>query len=289
MARSPSHRFGQIIGNLLESIVQPLLSEFCADRSLYLDYQGRKRSFRKGKKVSWKDDYGNQHDLDYVIERNGTDASLGQPVGFVEVAWRRYTKHSRNKAQEIQGAVLPLAEKYRWNNPFLGVVLAGEFTDGSIEQLRSLGFQILHFPYEAIVDIFAKEGVDIRFDESTPDEEFRQRVKTLEGAPQLLWHQVRTRLLESNREGIQEFLHKLDERLGRNVERITIIPLYGRDIVFYTLKSALDFPELHSIYEQSAIFRKYELLVKFSNGDRVEATFATKEKTKEFLQFVASQ
>jgi len=289
VVQSPSHRFGQVIGNLLESIVQPLLVDFCSERDLYLDYQGRPRSVRKGKKVRWQDDYGNQHDLDYVIERNGTDSSVGQPIGFIEVAWRRYTKHSRNKAQEMQGAVLPLAEKYRWNNPFLGVVLAGEFTDGSIDQLRSLGFQLLHFPYEVIVDVFAREGIDIRFDESTPDEEFQQCINTLEDAPESFWHQIKTRLLESNREGIRGFLHELDARLGRNVERIAIVPLYGRDIEFYTIESALEFLEHHSIYEQSATFRKYEILVKFSNGDRAEATFTTKEKTKQFLQFVVSQ
>ena len=269
--------------------MRPLLHEFCTDRDLYLDYQGRQRSFRRGKKVRWQDDYGNTHDLDYVIERNGTDNSLGQPIGFIEVAWRRYTKHSRNKAQEIQGAVLPLAEKYQWNNPFLGVVLAGEFTGGSIDQLPSLGFQILHFQYEAIVEVFLREGIDIRFDESTPDEVFQRCVKSLEDAPQLLWNKVATHLLELNREGIQEFLLELDKRLGRSVERITIIPLYGRDIDFYSLESALEFLKSHSIYEQSATFRKYELLVKFSNGDRVEATFTTKEKIIEFLQFVVSQ
>ena len=289
MAQSPSHKFGQIIGNLLESIMRPLLLEFCTDRNLYLDYQGRQRTFRRGKKVRWKDDYGNAHDLDYVIERNGTDDSLGQLVGFIEVAWRRYTKHSRNKAQEIQGAVLPLAEKYQWNNPFLGVVLAGEFSGGSIEQLRSLGFQILHFQYEAMVEVFLREGIDIRFDESTPDEEFQQCVRSLENAPQLFWNQVTTHLLELNREGIQEFLLELDRRLGRSVERITIISLYGRDIDFSSLESALEFLKSHSIYEQSATFRKYELLVKFSNGDRVEAMFTTKEKIMEFLQFVVSQ
>jgi len=76
---------------------------------------------------------------------------MGTPAAFIEVAWRRYTKHSRNKAQEIQGAILPLAEKFRWSNPFLGAVLAGVFTDGSLEQLRSLGFHVLYFPYETLV------------------------------------------------------------------------------------------------------------------------------------------
>ena len=146
MAESPAHRFGQVIGELLESVVLPQLELFCGKQSLYLDHQKKDRPARAGKKVAWKDQFGNTHDLDFVIERDGTDQKIGSPLAFIESAWRRYTKHSRNKAQEIQGAILPLAEKYRWNNPFLGTVLAGVFTEGSLDQLRSLGFNVLHFP-----------------------------------------------------------------------------------------------------------------------------------------------
>lgn len=101
MAESPSHRFGQIIGNLLEAVIEPFLTDFATRKCLYLDYQKNPRKARKGKKVTWEDPYGNVHDLDYVLERYGTDESTGTPVAFIEVAWRRYTKHSRNKAQEI--------------------------------------------------------------------------------------------------------------------------------------------------------------------------------------------
>lgn len=111
MAESPAHKFGQMIGGLLESVVQPPLAEFCERHSLYLDCQSQQRPVRRGRKVSWEDSYGNRHDLDFVIEWEGSDAKYGQPVAFIEVAWRRYTKHSRNKAQEIQGAILPLAER----------------------------------------------------------------------------------------------------------------------------------------------------------------------------------
>ena len=143
MAESPSHKFGQIIGNLIEALIEPFLSDFAKENHLYLDHQKNPRKSRKGKKVTWEDPYGNVHDLDYVLERNGTDTITGTPVAFIEVAWRRYTKHSRNKAQEIQGAILPLAERFQWSNPFLGAVLSGVFTEGSLEQLRSLGFQVL--------------------------------------------------------------------------------------------------------------------------------------------------
>jgi len=183
VAESPAHRFGQLIGGLLESIVEPHLESFCQRRGLYLDNQKRTRPARKGRKVTWKDLYENSHDLDFVIERDGDDQTLGRPVAFIEVAWRRYTKHSRNKAQEIQGAILPLAEKYKWSNPFLGTVLAGVFTEGSLEQLRSLGFQVLYFPYTTLVSAFGSESIDIEFDESTADEVFHQCTEAIERTP----------------------------------------------------------------------------------------------------------
>lgn len=286
MAQSPSHKFGQLIGNLLESIMKPVLQEFCLEHGLYLDYQGKKRSARRGKKITWLDHFGNSHDLDYVIERNGTDELIGQPVAFIEVAWRRYTKHSRNKVQEIQGAVRPLAEKYKWNNPFLGAVLAGVFTNGSIEQLTSLGFHVLFFPYEIIVESFAKEGFDIRFDETTPDELFSLSVQLLEQTPETTFDKIKQNLIDTNQKGFHDFLVSLRTRLDRLIEKVVIIPLYGHSNEFPTVESAVMFLESHSIYEGSGAFRKYEILVLFSNGDRLEGSFATKDRAKEFLRFV---
>lgn len=180
MANSPSHRFGQIIGDLLEDIVVPHLQEFCDRRGLYLDKKGARGGARVGKKVSWKDIYGNSHDLDFVIEKGGTDGVQGRPLAFIEAAWRRYTKHSRNKAQEIQGAILPVADKYKWDKPFLGVVLAGVFTKPSIDQMKSSGFEVVLFPYESIVAAFGSVGIRADFDEATPDSVFQDSIGKIE-------------------------------------------------------------------------------------------------------------
>jgi hypothetical protein len=118
MALSPSHRFGQIIGEVLEAATLPLLVSFAKKHGLYLDKKGD-RPCRRGRKCSWKDLNGNTHDLDYVLEKGGDPNKVGMPVAFIETAWRRYTKHSRNKAQEIQGAVVPLVETYRNAGPFI--------------------------------------------------------------------------------------------------------------------------------------------------------------------------
>ena len=107
MAISPGHKFGQLIGEVLEQAIEPILCEFAKKQGLYLDKKGP-RPARVGQKVCWTDLNGNKHDLDFVIEREGSRDRVGVPVAFIEAAWRRYTKHSRNKAQEIQGAILPL-------------------------------------------------------------------------------------------------------------------------------------------------------------------------------------
>lgn len=286
MAESPAHKFGQVIGGLLESVIQPPLTQFCEHHSLYLDYQAKKRSVRRGRKVSWEDPYGNRHDLDFVIERDGSDDKYGQPVAFIEVAWRRYTKHSRNKVQEIQGAILPLAERYKWNNPFLGVVLAGEFTSGSLEQLRSLGFHVLYFPYDTLVAAFAAEQIDIRFDEATPDEEFRRVAKQIVDAPDESKQRIREHLIQANATQIAEFFAALTARFGRSIRRVLIIPLYGRINEFVTIESALKFLNTHPIYEGSGEFRKYEVLIEFSTGDKIDASFDSKQRVREFLNLV---
>lgn len=175
MAESFSHKWGQIIGNLIQEFIRERLQELANQHSLYLDYQ-RKRKARSGKKVSWQDKYGNSHDLDYVLERGGTEAICGLPTAFIETAWRRYTKHSRNKVQEIEGALIPLADTYSHLHPFLGTILAGVFTQGSLNQLASKGFQILYLKYDSIMNAFASVGVDASFNESTSEAEFQAKI-----------------------------------------------------------------------------------------------------------------
>ena len=86
MAHSPAHRFGQIIGEVLEATIHGPLKDLCRRHGLYLDSK-HPRAARKGlSKVAWKDLKGNTHDLDYVIEQGGTEETLGTPKAFIEIA-----------------------------------------------------------------------------------------------------------------------------------------------------------------------------------------------------------
>lgn len=288
MAQSPAHRFGQMIGQMLEEIVRPELERFCLSRGLYLDQKGKRGKARPGRKVSWADKFGNLHDLDFVIEKDGTSHTRGRPLAFIEVAWRRYTKHSRNKAQEIQGAILPIVEQHPWDKPFLGCVLAGIFTKGALDQLKSTGFEVLYFPYDTVVAAFNRVGIDVDFDENTPDEKFAKCVGLIEG----LTDQRRQRLFESllkpNGKRLEHFLESLRKSLDRMVDEVLIVPLFGNANQFKSAKEAVDFLAAYSESDKPAKFKKYEVIIRFSNGDRIQGSFEDKKNALEFIGYAVA-
>lgn len=287
MANSPSHRFGQIIGDLLEEIMAPQLQSFCNERGLYLDKKGIRGNARGGKKVAWLDKYGNSHDLDFVIERGGCENVRGRPLAFIEAAWRRYTKHSRNKAQEIQGAILPIAEKYDWDKPFLGVILAGVFTSGSLTQMRTSGFEVALFPYESIVSAFASIGIDAKFDEVTPDAVFQDTIDKIDTISPQIRTQLKQNLVNNNQALLDHFFAELQATLDRQIEQIILIPLHGQQSEFTTITDAITFV---TSYREDKLreggFRKYEIIVRYSNGDKIDASFQNKEKAIAFLRYI---
>jgi hypothetical protein len=288
LAKSPSHKFGQVVGNLLEEILLPVLKEFCDERGLYLDRHGERVKVRRGKKVSWEDKYGNPHDLDFVLEKGGSASVRGRPVAFIEAAWRSYAKHSKNKAQEIQGAIVPIAEKHERDFPFLGAVLAGVFTKPSLDQLRSHGFDVVYLPYKDVISAFGKVGIEIKFDEGTPDHDFAVNVAKIQQLDPKRKAKLKSGLLSIGDEAFRQFFNRLRRKLHRIVERVVVLPLFGAPISFATVTKASEFLDEFDQTFTDAKFQKYELSVLFSNNDEIRGVFASKEHAKEFLDYVAS-
>lgn len=271
MAKSPAHRFGQIIGDVLEAAVEPVLREFAEQHGLYLDRKGR-RPARTGTKVTWQDEFGNKHDLDFVLESGGTDTAVGRPVAFIETAWRRYTKHSRNKAQEIQAAVGPLVARYRRLAPLYGVVLAGEWTDGAMTQLRSHGFAVVHFPYAQVVSAFATAGVDAQFDENTPDADIAPKVARWASISKSQRVEVATALVESGANQLAGFLAMLTEAATRQIVSVRILALHGVPLEWGTVGEALGWIESYDESKPTGGLNRYEAAIRYSNGSELTAT-----------------
>lgn len=281
MAESLSHKFGQIIGELLELAIEPHLQKFAKKNKIFLDKKGIRKA-RSGKKVSWTDGKGNKHDLDFVLERGGTENKIGIPVAFIESAWRRYTKHSRNKAQEIQSAIIPLSVKYSGSSPFIGVVLAGEFTGGSLNQLKSLGFGVLYFPYETVVKSFQKFGINSASDEGTPESEFRKKIDSWSNLPNKV--DVAKELLKLNKKNVDAFFLSLSESVSRFIERVIIFPLHGQESSVTNITEAIDFITKYSEDKPKPPLVKYEIIIKYNTTDRIEASFIDKKDAIKFLE-----
>lgn len=285
MARAPVHKLGQMIGDFIEKYFEGELTQICHERQMYLDVVGKTRTARRGKKVSWNDVYGNKHDLDFVIERGGSDSTLGTPAALIECAWRRYTKHSKNKAQEIQGAVLPIAEKYKYHKPFLGAILAGFYTEPSVQQLNSCGFETVYFKYQDIVTAFSTVGVNIEYDEQTTDVSAEQKVRALESLTSAQYQQVFNLIAQLSSVEVNAFKDKLRNALDRQIAQIVIAPLYGNNLTFGTIDEAVTFLSEYNFQNlpQNAGLMKIFVQVRYSNGDNISGDFVNPLTATQFL------
>lgn len=284
MAEAKGHRWGQIIGDVFEEALKSLLVEMAKRHGLYLDYKRPRAARANASSVEWADAKGNRHRLDYVFERGGSEKTVGSPAAFIETAWRRYTKHSKNKAQEIDAAVTPLAEAYGAQRPFLGAVLAGDFTEASLRQLKSRGFHVVHVTYELIVAAFAKVGVDARFDEGTSESEFKRKIRQHGALTKAMKKTLMSALLGHHPE-VKVFLHELERTITRAVERVRVLALHGAALTLATVTEAISYVGEYEETEGSpAPLSRYELRVEYTNGDAVEGVFGSRADALAFLR-----
>lgn len=287
MAKAPGHKLGQVVGTFIERFVASILGSFAAEHGYFLDTKGPRGKARPGKKITWADKYGSSHDLDFVLEKAGTADVRGRPVAFIEVAWRGGTRHSRNKAQEIQGAVLPIAEKHVWDMPFLGAVIAGNFTDGASDQMAKAGFQVLYIKYDSVVTAFRKIGIKIEFDDDTSDEDAEVYLEKIEALSSTKRNRFEQHLAELNKSEISDFIGELKKALSRYIEKILITPLFGSSAEFPNVTDAIAYLGKDIKSPQKLSMFKIDVLVCFSNGDKIDASFKRPSDARNFLDYVS--
>ena len=290
MAKAAGHLWGQIIGNAFEEAVKLRLAEFANNNGLYLDMKGQRAARGSLLKAAWTDAQGNLHDLDFVLEKDGSDAAVGRPVAFVECAWRRYTRHSRNKAQEIQGAILPIVEQWKSAAPLYAAALCGVFTHRSITQLKSLGFRVIYLSHD---DIFSalntalrRSGLDATFDETTPDADIQRKVDAWRGLSERSRNSaVRSILAMLDEDSdLRAFLASVAIAASRQVEVVRVLPLHGNPVDCRTPDEAIRFVEVYLPTNDDLPVVRYEVQIRYDNGDKAEGAFNSKEGAIEFLR-----
>lgn len=285
---SAGHKLGQLIGDYFEDFFSARLTELAEELgNYYCDRKGpRPRVRGNKKKLTWEDENGNSHDLDYVFEKNGSYTKKGEPAAFVELAWRRYTKHSKNKAGEIEAALLPLRRTYKTTCNFTGVILAGEFTDGALKQLESNGIRVLYIPYVKLVSAFLTKGIDLNYPENATNGLKQDLVEKWEALSPKDLNEIDEVFGESIKDEYDEFSGYLRGSLLRKVEKVLISPLFGHTESFNSPKDAILAIKGFDIDNPSeeVEFSKFEIYIQFNNGDNIQGSFHEKFEAITFLE-----
>lgn len=197
--------------------------------------------------------------------------------------WRRYTKHSKNKAQEIQGAVLPIAEKHRFCAPMLGCILAGDYTSNALNELKSMGFKVLFLTYDSVIEAFESVGINARYDESTADRDHKSKLKNWNRIPKAQRSNVWNRLMDLNERSLQDFRLHLERAVMRQINSVRIVPLHGVAIDCVSVADAIQLVEGYDEAAPTGPLVKYEVLIRYDNGDKIEGQFQDRAATIEFL------
>jgi hypothetical protein len=212
----------------------------------------------------------------------GRRTILGRPLPSSK-AHGGGTRNTRNKAQEIQGAVLPIAEKHRYSVPLLGCILAGDYTINALNQLRSIGFKVLYLSYDSVVEAFNTVGIDARFDESTPEADHKAKMRKWARLPKAKKDSVWAKLVELNEANLKEFMLHLERAVKRQINAVRIIPLHGSAKDCISVADAIAFVEDYDEAAPSGPLVKYEVLIRYDNGDKIECQFHDRATTIEFL------
>ncbi|GBC60731.1 hypothetical protein DENIS_1690 [Desulfonema ishimotonii] len=176
---SSGHKLGQLIGDWFEEyFVFPLLERVAEELNLFLDSRFVQRNIRNGK-ILWDDLDGNAVDYDYVLELGGSDRHIGVPVAFIECFWRRGARHSKDKARDDSGKLMPMRDTYPTAR-FLGIISAGDFTKPARELVKSREIDLFYVPKDKVVGAFEACGLVMDYPDKLVENEKAKIVSEFE-------------------------------------------------------------------------------------------------------------
>ena len=284
MANSPSHKLGELIGDFFEFSIVNYLGPIVKSKGYYFDYRHPRPARGNQREVIGIDSQGNKHKLDIVVEKGGSETHFGVYKAYIEIAWRRYKKHSKNKVQEIAGAILPLVRTNAREIPFYAAVLAGEFTENSITQLKSQGFFVLYFTYEEICRLFDTVGISIRWEENTSAEDLQTIIDDFNVS---LSNETDLRNLQKSfitmyKRQLISLSDALCKALETVISEVVVIPIHGATQILNSISDAVSFIMKYDEDTKSPILR-YEITVKYSNSEEYTMKCSDKHKAIQFL------
>jgi len=279
---SAGHKLGQLIGDWFEEFfVLPLLQGAADHLKLYLDCRFRTRRAREGDKIIWKDLEGNEVDYDFVMELDGSDEKLGIPVAFFECFWRRGKRHSKDKARDDTGKLLPMRGVHPTAR-FLGIVAGGDFTAPARTLVQNRQIDLFYVPKTKVVSAFEKNGLQIDYPDRLLEPEKAKLANEFEAG---LTPAKKTDTAATLRELIGEvslntYVDRVRAALGALPQEIRIIAQRkSKPEVFETIAAATAFLQQPS-FDFSTLVENFVYEITYTDGTEFERMLDTIDEVK---------
>ena len=81
------------------------------------------------------------------------------------------------------------------------------------------------------------------------------------------------------------FINSLDAALSREIESVRIVSLYGDEMVCCSAREGIRLLGLYDLAAERELRHcRFEILIRFKNGNKIDGTFHTKQSAMEFLR-----
>ena len=87
-----------------------------------------------------------------------------------------------------------------------------------------------------------------------------------------------------NKKEVDVFFESLTKSVLRYIDSIFILPLHGQESSLQTVTEAILFLKEYSENKPNQSLFKYEIIIRYNTGDKIEASFKDKKDAIKFLE-----
>ncbi len=280
---SAGHKLGQLVGDWFEEhFVLPLLEQVADHLKLFLDHRFRNRKCRESERILWKDEDGNDVDYDFVMELDGSDDKKGIPVAFFECFWRRGARHTKDKARDDSGKLMPMREAYPTAR-FLGIVAGGDFTAPARTLVQSRRIDLFYVPKAKIVSAFQKHSLQIDYPDKLPEP---KKARLADAFERGLTEPIRAQVAGTLRAligdtSIATYVDRVRAALGALPQEIRFISQWqSKPVIFESITEATKFLK-RPTFDFDSPHESYVYEITYSDGTEFERLVGTLDEVRE--------
>lgn len=148
--------------------------------------------------------------------------------------------------------------------------------------MESSGFFVLYFNYAEICSLFETIGISIHWEENTSEADLQRIADSLRFLDDVRRNQLFINFFAMYQKRLNELALRLCEALDTFVSDVVVVPIHGTPKTLHSIDDAINFVLQ---YDESSVvpILRYEIIVRYSNGDEYTMKCSNKSKAVQFL------